>query len=80
MRVLTRRRTAEDLRRRLLRLDGLPLRPVTARTFLGALPEAPADDDPEDLSTSKPHPGCELDPGWVLAVAGNRRTSDGSVD
>ena len=44
----------DDLRRRIDRLDGLPLRPATARRLLADGPEIPAG-------------LAEVDPGWALA-------------
>jgi signal transduction histidine kinase len=64
------------LKSRLLRLEGLPLRPVSARTFIAAQPDAPTDEDPEELITPEARVCCELDPGWVLAAAGIRRNSE----
>ena len=54
---------------RRLRLDRLPLRPVTARTVLGALPEEPEDEDLDVPDTAKTRSICELDPGWMLVYA-----------
>lgn len=67
MRVPTRRKPAEDLRRRLDRLDGLPLRPITARSLIGSLPEEPADDDADESPGGQSQFVQDLDPGWVLA-------------
>lgn len=67
MRVPTRRKPAEDLRRRLDRLDGLPLRPITARSLIGSLPEEPADDDADESPGSQSQFVQDLDPGWILA-------------
>jgi signal transduction histidine kinase len=58
-----------------MRLDGLPLRPVTARTLIGSLPDEPDDDDPDESAVAGPHATWDLDPAWVLAGAGSRRTS-----
>jgi signal transduction histidine kinase len=58
-----------------MRLDGLPLRPITARSLIGSLPDEPDDDEPDELPPADPHSHRDLDPGWVLAGAGNRRTS-----
>jgi signal transduction histidine kinase len=69
-------RKTEELRRRLLRLDGLPLRPVTARTLIGSLPDEPADDESDETTVLKKHSGWDLDPGWVLAGAGRDRDRD----
>ena len=75
MRVPTRRKPVEEMRRRLMRLDGLPLRPITARSLIGSLPDEPDVEDPDELAAADPHSMRDLDPGWVLAGAGNRRTS-----
>ena len=56
--------------RALRRLDGLPIRPSTARSALAALVDAPGPPPPG----GRPWPGGDLDPGWVLA----RSTPDGS--
>ena len=53
-----------DLRRQIERLDGLPIRPSSARLTLDARPALPIGTDPEP---SPAHPATELDPGWVLA-------------
>ncbi len=76
MRVQTRRKPAEDLRRRLDRLDGLPLRPITARSLINSLPEEPADDDPDDGPESESHFVQDLDPGWILAGGSGLAISD----
>ena len=60
----------------MLRLEGLPLRPVTARTFVGSLSDEPDDGDRDDVAPSRPDSAWELDPGWNLAEAGNRRGLD----
>lgn len=72
MQVLSRRKSGLSLARRVLALDGLPLRPATARSLLDSLPDETADDQPEDdrLETPAmidPHPIRGLDPAWVLA-------------
>ena len=51
-----------DLRRLVERLDGLPLRPTSARSTLDAVT-----DDFCAQAASPAHPLTELDPGWVLA-------------
>ncbi len=58
-----------------MRLDGLPLRPITARSLIGSLPDEPEAEDPDELAAADPHSMRDLDPGWVLAGAGDRRTS-----
>ena len=67
MRAQSHRRTAEDLKTRLLRLEGLPLRPVSARTFIAAQPDAPTDEDPEELHVGDPVVVDHLD-GLTVAV------------
>ncbi len=76
MRVQTRRKPAEDLRRRLDRLDGLPLRPTTARSLIGSLPEEPADDDADESPRSQSQIVQDLDPGWILAGGPELPVSD----
>lgn len=76
MRVQTRRKPAEDLRRRLDRLDGLPLRPATARALIGSLPEEPADDDADENPASDSSFGQDLDPGWILPGGSGLGISD----
>ena len=51
--------------RRGTRLDRLPVRPLTVRTVLSALPEEPDDEDVEAPANSKTRSICEIDPGWV---------------
>jgi signal transduction histidine kinase len=68
----THRTTPDGLSRRLQRLDGLPLRPTTARNFIDSLPDATADDESDDPSIGRPHPSGDLDPGWVLAAMRTR--------
>ena len=58
-----------------MRLEWLPLRPITARSLIGSLPEEPDDEDPDDLAPADPHSTADLDPGWVLAGATIRRIS-----
>ena len=58
-----------DLRRSIGRLDGLPLRPASARFFLAEIPED-GDDPRHDLPASaRWRPITELEPAWALAVA-----------
>jgi signal transduction histidine kinase len=54
-----------DLRRQIERLDGLPIRPTSARVTLDARPPEPIADDP-DTRPLPAHPATELDPGWIL--------------
>lgn len=58
-----------SIRRRLERLDGLPLRPTTVRLLLGNVPEGTGLPSPELLASPRFRAGSELDPGWVLAEA-----------
>ncbi len=53
-----------DLRRQIERLDGLPIRPASARLTLEA---RPVDGAEPDRGPSPAHPATELDPGWTLA-------------
>ncbi len=59
----------EGLGDRVLRLDRLPLRAVTARAVLSALPEEPDDEWLEIPDVGKTRSILELDPGWALAFA-----------
>ena len=77
MRVPIHRRTTEDLRRRLLHLEGLPLRPVSARAYLAALGDPTVEDEPDDRPVSRGLPAWDLDPGWLLAGASAGRGWDG---
>lgn len=56
------------IRRKLERLDCLPLRPTTARLVLNAFPEDSAEPSPELLALSRFPAVSESDPGWVLAL------------
>jgi len=62
-----RKKPAEELSRRVARLERLPLRPLTARSVISALPEEPDDDEIETMDRSKMRSLCELDPGWIQA-------------
>lgn len=63
-----RRATPNDLRRRLERLDSLPLRPATARFVLGELEGA--ESSARDLEATTPWQAVlDLDPGWVAMAA-----------
>lgn len=77
MRVQIHRRTTEELGRRLLRLEGLPLRPASARAFLAALGDPTSEDEPDDRPVSRGLPAWDLDPGWLLAGASAGRGWDG---
>ena len=59
--------TDQALGRLALHLDELPLRPLTARLLLEALPEVSVDDAIEAAASPRIRSTCELDPGWVLA-------------
>lgn len=63
---LTRKAAGRDLRRRVDRLDRLPLRPHTARLVLAESPEEPDDwlHAPPPLDRWLNH--AALDPGWVI--------------
>ncbi len=63
----SRRSRPEELRRRALRLDHLPLRPATARLVMNSFSEDRLDDDTEAIESSKVRSICALDPGWILA-------------
>ncbi|WP_406696625.1 ATP-binding protein [Singulisphaera sp. Ch08] len=58
----------EVIRRKLERLDGLPLRPATARLALNVFPEDSAEPSPELLASSRFAAVAESDPGWVVAL------------
>ncbi|HEX8198984.1 MAG TPA: ATP-binding protein [Isosphaeraceae bacterium] len=62
----------EDLRRRIERLGGLPLRATTVRRIVADGPEAR---DPADLLAVEGARFDEVDPGWALA-----RSGAGAVD
>lgn len=57
------------IRRRLERLEALPLRPTTARLLLGGSSDGVGLPPPEFLSSSRFRTAAETDPGWVLAHA-----------
>jgi signal transduction histidine kinase len=58
---------AEQLRHRVSRLVRIPLRPLTARTVIGQLPEEAGDAEIDVLLTPKMRSICEFDPGWMLS-------------
>ncbi len=67
MRVHAPGRSMQDgLHRRALRLDRLPLRPVTVRALMASVAGETAGEEPESLDLSRSRAVCELDPGWVL--------------
>ena len=77
MRVPTRRKSApEEMAASVMRLDGLPLRPATARLLIGSLPEDPTDDDPAGRVRRRRDSACGLDPGGSSPA---RRTSRSSA-
>jgi signal transduction histidine kinase len=56
----------EERRRRVLRLERLPLRPVSARLVSANLTQGDSDDDCTSAGESaKARSICELDPGWA---------------
>lgn len=57
------------IRRALERLDGLPLRPITARLASQAFPDDSDEPAPEFLASSRFAPVAESDPGWALGLA-----------
>ncbi len=57
----------EGLPRRALRLERLPVRPVTVRALMTAVGEETGGVEPESLDVSRSRAVSELDPGWVLA-------------
>jgi signal transduction histidine kinase len=73
-------RTRDGLLERISRLERLPLRALTARAVLSALPDELEDEwcDLPDSANSRSM--LELDPGWALAIAtSSRRISPLSV-
>jgi signal transduction histidine kinase len=62
-----RRKIDEELSRRLSRLDRLPLRPLTARSVMNALPEDANGEELDAIDSSKTRSVCEVDPGWIQA-------------
>lgn len=65
-----------EVRRQVERLDGLPLRPFTARFVLGELAEDPDDGRFELADTSRWRSVTEFDPGWVVAGARDQEPRD----
>ena len=62
-------RARDGLLERVWRLDRLPLRAVTARAVLSALPEE-FDDEWQDIpDAGKSRSILEVDPGWAAAIA-----------
>jgi signal transduction histidine kinase len=57
----------EGMASRVLRLDGLPLRPATVRAMSGLLGEEAESAGPELRDSARGRTVWELDPGWVLA-------------
>jgi len=64
-----RKKTVEELSQRISRLERLPLRPLTARSVMNALPEDADDDEHDAIDSSKTRSICELDPGWIQAYS-----------
>ena len=60
---------AVDFRRRVERLDRLPLRPTSARSFLQAFAAETADAPSGDPRSARSPADVDADPGWVLAQA-----------
>jgi signal transduction histidine kinase len=56
------------IRRKLERLDRLPLRPTTARLALNAFPEDSAEPSPELLAACRFSAVAESDPGWAVGL------------
>jgi signal transduction histidine kinase len=65
--------TPRDLRRRILRLPGLPLRPATARLVLDR--SVPAESPPATADDRLP----ALDPGWIVARWRSRGTGSNDL-
>ncbi len=67
----------EKFRRRIERLDSLPLRASTVRHALGSLPDDGAQDTPDQPQENSRSLGLtEIDPGWVIARMCARPTFD----
>ncbi len=64
-----------DLRRPLDRLDGLPLRPSTARLLLAALPEDDGSGPDAATPGDRPPASTEVDPAWALRRSRDRGRS-----
>jgi signal transduction histidine kinase len=62
-------RAPEGLGERVWRLERLPVRAVTARAVLSALPEEPDDEWHDIPESGKTRSLIELDPGWAQAIA-----------
>ena len=62
-----RKSVSGKLRGRVERLDCLPIRAVTARQVMNALPSEVVDGSPLAFDWSKNRVVRELDPGWTLA-------------
>ena len=58
-----------DLRRRVERLERLPLRPATARFLLGEWPEEPDEAFTADVASPRRRAVLDLDPAWAIAQA-----------
>lgn len=64
-----RKSVSGELRSRVEGLDHLPIRPVSARQVMSALPETCLETGPPAADLSRLRAICELDPGWVLGEA-----------
>jgi signal transduction histidine kinase len=58
---------AEQLRHRVSRLVGIPVRALTARTVIGQLPDESGDGEIDVHLTPKMRSICDIDPGWMLS-------------
>ncbi len=65
-----------DLRRRVERLEGLPLRPATARFLLGEWPDEPDEAFSPDLGAQRWRAVLDLDPAWIVARARSAENPD----
>ncbi len=62
-------KATESLGERVWRLERLPVRAVTARAVLSALPEEPDDEWHDIPESGKTRSILELDPGWAQAIS-----------
>jgi signal transduction histidine kinase len=67
---------SSEPRCRILRLDRLPLRPLTARDALSAFPEHPDGEPEQGAARRKKRSILELDPGWMQAVSSSHAPID----
>jgi signal transduction histidine kinase len=70
---------SEEIRQRVLRLERIPLRPLTARTVTGNLPGEPDGADLVAQLTSKARSICQLDPGWTLSRSSRAEPVDSLI-